>query len=131
MKQLKLLTLSLFLTFSFVSAHEGHDHGAPTFQAPKGGVLKSASFGHFELVRKGSEAQIYWYDEAGKQLETQDLQVTAELELPRKKSTPVTLANNKSHWSAQIDSKGVHRFTLKVNMQKGSEKDYVTFTIEK
>lgn len=133
MKQLtlKMLSLGLFFALSTAFAHEGHDHGAPTFQAPKGGVLKSASFGHFELVKKGSEAQIYWYDESGKQIETQDLQLTAELELPRKKPTPLTLANNKTHWSAQIDAKGAHRFTLKVNMQKGCEKDYVTFTIEK
>lgn len=128
---MKQLLLALLFTTTMTFAHEGHDHGAPTFQAPKGGVLKTASFGHFELVKKGPEVLIYWYDEAGKQQDTQSLQVTAQLELPRQKATPVSLVNHKTHWSAQVDSKSAHRYSLKVNMQKGNEKDYVTFTVEK
>lgn len=131
MNYLSTIFLAL-LSFAFFTlhAHEGHDHGAPTFQAPKGGILKSASHGHFELIKKDNVVSIYAYTNEGKSIETKNLQLAAELELPRKKAAGIALIDKKTHWETIVDSQGAHRFTLKVSIDDGKEKDYVKFTVE-
>ena len=111
--------------------HEGHDHGAPTFQAPKGGVLKSTYMGHFELVKNQNSLSLYVYDDKGQALPTKKFKIDALLELPRKKANSISLIDKGTHWESTVDSKGAHRFTLKVNIDDGKEKDHVKFTIEK
>jgi hypothetical protein len=130
MKSLIQITiLGVLIGFS-AFAHEGHDHGAPSFQAPRGGILKSALDYHFELVRDKNTVQIYAYDQAGKELPTNKFKTTAELELPRQKKTGLPLVDKKTNWEATVDAKGAHRFTLKLNLEAGNEKDYVSFTVE-
>lgn len=127
------LILSILFTFSFLnltSAHEGHDHGAASFQAPKGGILKSIENSHFELVRSGQNIQIYAYDEQGKALATSKFKTNAELELPRQKKTALAMTDKGTHWEANVDAKGAHRFTVRFNVDDGKEKDYVSFTVE-
>ncbi|MFN7823727.1 MAG: hypothetical protein ACK5P6_00020 [Pseudobdellovibrionaceae bacterium] len=125
------LTLALSLLVTQVSfAHEGHDHGAASFQAPKGGILKSIENSHFELVRSGQFVQIYAYDNEGKALATSKFKTSAELQLPRKKKEVLTLNDKGTHWEAQVNSQGAHRFTVKFNTDDGKEKDYVSFTVE-
>ncbi len=127
------MILSILTTFAFLnlaSAHEGHDHGAPSFQAPKGGILKSIENSHFELVRSGQNIQIYAYDNQGKALPTSQFKTNAELDFPRKKKEPLTMTDKGTHWESSVDSKGAHRFTIKFNVDDGKEKDYVSFTVE-
>lgn len=126
--------LSLLFTFLAVttcaSPGLGHDHGAPTFQPPKGGVLKSTHMGHFELVKNQNTVNLYVYNEDGKSLPTKDFKLTANLELPRKKASSIILNDKTTHWETIIDAKGAHRFTLKLLIDDGKEKDNVQFTIE-
>jgi len=131
MKTLKLLALTVITAFSMAAfAGAEHDHGAPTFQPPKGGILKSTHSTHFELVKGSKGVNIYAYDKDGKGIATKGLTLTAELELPRQKATAVTLTSKETHWEANVDAKGAHRYTLKVNIDDGKEKDYVKFTVE-
>lgn len=128
---MKYFIFTILITLCIqTAAHEGHDHGAATFQPPKGGILKTALFGHFELVKKKDLISIFLYNKEGKLQPTTGLSLKAELELPRKKSTPVELTDKNTHWEAQIQSQGTHRFTLKITIDNGKEKDYVTFTVE-
>ena len=127
---MQLLVSGLLLTFSNAQAHEGHDHGAASFQPPKGGVLQTSFENHFELVKKGQVLFIYVYDQKGKTVETKGFKVSAELELPRKKKMPATLNDLGTHWESKIDMQGAHRMTFKLNVDNGKEKDYVQFTIE-
>lgn len=131
MKTLKLLAFTVITAFALAAfAGAEHDHGAPTFQPPKGGILKSTHSAHFELVKGAKGISLYAYDKAGKGLPTKGLTLSAELEIPRQKATPVTLTNKETHWEANVDAKNAHRFTLKVNIIDGKEKDYVKFTVE-
>lgn len=130
MKQF-LTILFLFSISITTKAHEGHDHGAATFQPPKGGVIQTSMQGHFELVNQGNKIQLYVYDNKGTAKETKGLTLTTELELPRKKAEKISLTDKGTHWEADIDSKGAHRFTLKITIDDGKDKDYVKFTIEK
>lgn len=126
-----LFIFCLAIAFSALTfAHEGHDHGASTFQAPKGGILKTTFNAHFELVKLQNVINLYVYDKDGKNLPTKDYRLTAELELPRKKSTPIALNDKSTHWETTVDAKGAHRFTLKINIDNGKEKDHVKFTVE-
>jgi len=131
MKSFKVFALATLTAIS-LSAFAGseHDHGAPTFQPPKGGVLKSTDSAHFELVKGAQGVSIYAYDKEGKALAAKGFTLTAELELPRKKATPVTLVKKESHWEANINAQGAHRYSLKVMIDDGKEKDHVKFTVE-
>lgn len=132
MKQLSMILFTcLLMIFTKAPAHDGHDHGAATFQPPKGGILQTAQQGHFELVSQGNKIQIYVYDAKGTAKQTKGLTLTTELELPRKKAEKISLADKGTHWETDVDSKGAHRFTLKITIDDGKEKDYVKFTIEK
>lgn len=130
MKQF-ILFACVFMILGLAQAHDGHDHGAPTFQPPKGGVLQTAQQGHFELVSQGDKIQVYLYDLKGAAKATQGLTLITELELPKKKIEKIQLTDKGTHWEAQIDGKGAHRMTLKITIDDGKEKDYVKFTIEK
>ncbi len=125
-----LMMIILVVVGISVAAHEGHDHGAPTFQPPKGGILKTSLFGHFELVKKKDLVSLYLYSTDGKPLPTKGLTLKSELELPRKKSSPIDLTDKGTHWETQVQSHGTHRYSLKINIHNGKEKDYVTFTVE-
>ena len=131
MNKFKLLIAALVASAT-INAFAGaeHDHGAPTFQARKGGILKSTHSTHFELVKNHNTVTIYAYDQEGKSLTTKSLKLTGELEIPRKKVSPITLTDKSTHWETSIDSQGAHRFTLKVLIDDGKEKDYVKFTVE-
>lgn len=107
-----------------------HDHGAPTFQAPKGGILQSTHASHFELVAEGGTVKIYPYDQKGKGRATKEFKASAELELPRKKGVPLKLVDEQTHWSAKISVEGVHRYTIKLKIEEGGDRDYVKFTVE-
>lgn len=122
--------VAAIVTVNFAWGGAEHDHGAPTFQAPKGGVLKSTHSAHFELVRNQNIVSIYAYDQKGQSLPTKGFRATAELELPRKKVSPISLIDKSTHWEATVDSKSAHRFTLKMLIDDGKDKDYVKFTIE-
>lgn len=131
MKSFKNLILGL-LALTSVSAFAGtdHDHGVPTFQAPKGGVLKSTNNAHFELIKNQNIVKIYAYNQEGNSLPTKGFKLTANLELPRKKATPISLTDKTTHWETTVDPQGAHRFTLNVNIEDGKEKDDVKFTVE-
>jgi len=124
-----LLTAITILSITAVAGSE-HDHGAPSFQPPKGGILKSTHSMHLELVKGAKGIIIYAYNMEGKALGTKNLQLDATLELPRKKPVALKLENKETHWEAAVDSQGTHRYTVKVNIDDGKEKDYVKFTIE-
>ena len=132
MKKGLSLLLVVFSLVTVAFAGSEHDHGAPTFQPPKGGVLQSTDHNHFELVKKGKTVFIYAYSEKGKAIETKSLKVAGELEIPRTKATPIKLMDKKTHWELELDSKALsaHRFSLKVLVEDGKEKDYVKFTVE-
>ncbi len=130
-KSLSLLVV-IVSTIVVAFASPDHDHGAPTFQPPKGGVLQSTHHNHFELVKKAKTIFIYAYTEAGKPVETKNIKLSAEMEIPRTKAVPINLTDKKTHWETELDSKALasHRFSLKVQVGDGKEKDYVKFTVE-
>lgn len=131
MKTLRTILAAAVLVISTtVLASPDHDHGAPTFQPPKGGILKSTHMAHFELVKSANSVSLYAYNKEGKALPTKGLKVSADLELPRQKPTPVSLTDKETHWEATIDSKSAHRYSLKVKIDDGKEKDNVKFTVE-
>ena len=128
----------LLLALAFVSApafaHEGHNHDAPTtIQAPKGGVVKALDESRVEVVAKGKDIKIYFYDKEMKPREASGFKVTAIAELPRgKKSEVVNLGAKEAQLEGTYDAKGAHRYTLKLNVtdSKTGRADNLSFTIE-
>jgi hypothetical protein len=119
------------LGFCFQSiAGTDHDHGAPTFQPPKGGILRSTAYGHFELVKKDSTLNFYHYDDQGKTLPTAGIKLAGSLELPKKKTLPLSVSDKGTHWEAALGEQKAHRTTVKLKITKGTEVDDVKFTVE-
>ena len=129
MKKL-ILTLAIAFIGSSTFASPDHDHGAPSFQPRKGGVLKSAHENHFEMVRKGTTIFLYAYDEKGNSVPTSNFKLSTELEIPKRGKSAITLTDKKTHWESTIDWKGAHRVTLAIGVTVGKEKDDVKFTLE-
>lgn len=128
--KLKLFLLIALFKSSIVNAHENHDHGAPTIQAPKGGILKATHNALFELVQSNQLTKIYVYDPKGQSLTTTKFKIQAALEIPRKKTTKLDLKDLTTHWETVVNASGAHRFTIKLNIDDGKGKDDVQFTVE-
>lgn len=120
-----------FWAFSAV-AHEGHD--APTtLKAPKGGVLKELMEARVEVVSKGKDLKIYFYDKEMKPTQVSGFKVSARAELPRtKKIENLELKAQETFFESSYDAQGAHRYTLKLTVTdlKLNDTDHLTFTIE-
>jgi len=129
-----LIATLLLVTFASVSASSHEDHGSPqNVQAPKGGVIKGLEETYIEVVVKGKDVKIYFYDKELKPRDVAGYKVSAQAELPRsKKIEPVKLTAKGGYFEAAYDAKGSHRYTLKliVNDPKTGHNDNLQFTIE-
>lgn len=130
-----LLPLPLFLfSIAIAFGHEGHDHDTPRMiQAPKGGVIKSLEETHVEVVSKGKDVRIYFYDKELKPRPAAEFKVSAVAELPRTKKTEVVkLTAKENFFEGSYDAKGIHRYTLIVTIvdPKTGHPDQLSFTIE-
>jgi len=135
MKNLTFATfIALTISISTTWAHEGHDHDAPKkMQAPKGGVVKSLEETHVEVVSKGKDLKIYFYDSEMKPKEAQGLKVAAKAEIPRtKKTEDITFKASGNSLEGSYDAKGTHRYTLILNIADPAtgHSDILKFTIE-
>lgn len=132
MRNLRVLPVVFVGLMSF--AHEGHDHDAPrTGQAPKGGVIKSLEETSVEVVSKGKDLKIYFYDKELKPRDVETYTVSAKAELPRtKKIENITLKPMGTFFEASFDAKGAHRYTLLLAVKdpKAANEDMLKFTIE-
>lgn len=135
MKKMKILLAALTFAAAQGYAHEGHDHGPSTLQAPKGGVLRSLEEVHLELKTDGKKLSLYAYelDEKSQKLVAADVKkfpVKATATLPRKKPEAVDLSPKGDHWEASFDAKGAHRYTLEVAIKQAGHDDKVKYTVE-
>lgn len=126
-----VLAVSIVAT-SFAMAHEGHDEPV-SVQAPKGGVIKGIENAYIEVVVKGKDVKIYFYDKEMKPQDVSAFKVSAAAELPRtKKTEPVTLKAQGNSFEAVFDAKGAHRYSLVLTVvdPKHGHDDKLTFTVE-
>ena len=123
------------LCFTEALAHEGHDHGPGSVQAPKGGVMRSLETVHLELKAEGKALRIYPYEMDAK---TQKLvpadvakfPVKATVTLPKKKPEALELSPKGDHWEGTFDAKGAHRYALELAITQGGHNDKVKYTVE-
>lgn len=129
-----LLILLVSLSTPLIFAHEGHNHDAPTtIKAPKGGTVKELDEAIIELIYKGKDIKIYFYDKSLKPLANERFQIKAMAIHPRtKKEDPITFSITDAHYHGIYDAKGIHRYSLKLNvLDKNLNVSVdVTFTIE-
>ncbi len=129
----KVVMLGMLVSFTSF-AHEGHDHDAPTaLKAPKGGVIKALDEARVEVVYKGKNVKVYVYDQEGKPASASRFKIDAKAMMPRgKKEDVIALAAKENFFEAEYDAKGIHRYTLKLNVtdSKTGRTDPLTFTIE-
>lgn len=133
-KLFAILFLGLSLGISQASAHEGHDHDAPTTLKPlKGGVIKALDESRVEVLSKGKSLKIFFYDNEMKPLSAEGFTVKAQAQHPRtKKTEPVAFAASEGALVAQYDAKSLHRYTLKLEIKdlKAGHTYNLSFVIE-
>ncbi len=133
-----ILSLVLLLLPFTGAAHEGHDHGPSKVPLQKGGVMRSLETVHLELVYKDKSVEIYPFEtkldpKTPGKLKPADVgrfPVSATVELPKTKTQNVELKPTGDHWTAALDPKGAHRFTLTLAIKQGGHSDQVKWTIE-
>jgi hypothetical protein len=118
MKVFAQVILFMFCVSSLVFGHEGHDHDGPTtIQAPKGGVIKALDEARVEVVSKGKDIKIYFYNKDMSPAKVSDFKVVAKAELPRtKKVDSILLTPSENHFKAFYDAKGSHRYNLRLEI---------------
>lgn len=128
---LKIIMLCVVLVVGFSAhAHEGHDHGPSTVQAPKGGIIRSLETVHLELLHKGKTITVYAYDVNLKPADVSKFPIKATVTLPKRKPEPLKLTANGDHWLGEFDAKGAHRYTLELSIQQGGHEDQVKYNVE-
>jgi len=127
---MKTLYIILALICTPILAHEGHDHGPKSVQAPKGGIIRSLETIHLELVTEGKTINIYVYDKNLKPADVKNFPANLTVTLPKKKSESLQLASKGDHWEAIFDSKNSHRFVLQLSIKQGGHDDKVKWTVE-
>lgn len=133
MKSKLMILVMTALILPWAHSHEGHHHGAEGVKPQKGGVLQTLETIHLELVQMNKEVRVYVFskDKPPKPLPTKSYPVSARVVYPRGKGeSKVELTAKKDHWSATVDSKGMHRYDFILNIEQGGHKDDVKFTIE-
>ena len=133
MKKLFAIFAALLLSGN-IFAHEGHDHDGPVkVQAPKGGMIKMLDDSYLEVVNKGKTFNIYLYDKDLKPIDAKTFAITAKVQKPRGKTMEdVKLEAKDLNLEGSFDAKGIHRYTLILNVKSPKEEhaDTVKFTIE-
>lgn len=134
---MRKLLLSAMLAFAVsTSGHEGHDHNGPAgVQAPKGGIIRGVEHSYIEVVSKGKDLKVYFYD---KELKPQDpalYTTSAKVQLPRvKKTEELSLTPKDNALEASYDAKKAHRYTLLLSVKDSKSKqehaDILKYTIE-
>lgn len=131
------VSLSLLISFQ-VFAHEGHDHGPAAVPVQKGGIVRSLETVNLELVFKDKTVSIYPFKtemnpKTPGKLTPADIgayPVSATVEMPKAKPVALALKPAGDHWEASVDAKGVHRFTVVLDIKQGGHSDKVKWTVE-
>lgn len=139
---MKKLILAIGLVFSLNAlasgdhshGDHGHSHDAPgVVQAPKGGVVKSIESVHVEVVAKGQDIKVYLYSLDLKPADVSGYKIKLTAEMPRtKKKEELVVKATGNMLEASFDAKGVHRYTLVVNISdpRHGHDDKLLYTIE-
>jgi hypothetical protein len=126
-----LLTAALIaLASQFTLAHEGHKIPG-SIAAPHGGLLKAAGSIYLELVTSKDGIKVYPVDHEMKALALTGLKLEGKVLFPKKiKSEAVQFATEADAFTAKVDAKGAHRYTLNLEVTADGKKNLVKFNVE-
>lgn len=130
MKRVIPILATLFFSFG-VLAHEGHDKSPGAVAAPHGGVVQGTSHIYLELVTKSDGVHVFPFDHDMKLIPLKDVKLEGTMALPKKgKSEAVKFTPEGDAFTAKIDAKGAHRYTLDLSVVHGGKKEKVKFNVE-
>lgn len=119
------------LLYGPVFAHEGHDKTPGAIAAPHGGAVQGTSSLYWELLSDSSGLKLYPLTHDLTPIEPKSISLSGTASFPKKpKAEPVTFAAQSDHFSAQVNSKGSHRYTLSLSFTYKGKKEKVKFQVE-
>lgn len=127
--------LATLLAMPAAIAHEGHNHGGGSEQAPHGGVIKANGPLRVELVQESDALKIYVMDEKLKTVPAKDLKVEATTQAPKKPKAPLKLsskteADGATYYEGKLSDTGSYRYQLEVSIAHGGKNQKVSFQVE-
>jgi len=132
MKQLVIaITFLTLISINSVMAHEGHNKTPGAVAAPHGGVMQGLENIYLELLVDASGIKLYPYDHDLKPVALKDVKIEGSVTFPKKtKAEKVALTSEGDAFSAKVDAKGAHRYTLEVTVTHQGKKEKTKFNVE-
>lgn len=128
---MKYLILILLALPAISFAHEGHDKAPGAVSAPHGGLIQGTSEMYLELVASSEGVKIYPFTHNLKPIALKDIQLDGKVSFPKKaKSESVKFESAEDAFSAKVNSKGAHRYTLELNITYQGKKEKTKFNVE-
>lgn len=126
-----ILTLIMMCMPLMSFAHEGHDKTPGAVTAPHGGVMKDLKHIYLELLVDTTGIKLYPYDHDLKPVALSDIKIEALATFPKKsKAEKIVFTTEADAFSAKVDAKGAHRYTLEVTVTHQEKKDKTKFNVE-
>lgn len=128
----KVILALLIAGFPFLAfSHEGHDKTPGAVAAPHGGMMKDLEHNYLELVTEGSSIKLYFYEHDLKPISAKDIKVDGSATFPKKsKAEKLAFTNEGESFSATVDAKGAHRYTLDLSVTSHGKKEKTKFNVE-
>jgi hypothetical protein len=112
-------------------AHEGHDKSPGMVAAPHGGIIKAAGSIYLELVSNKDGVKIYPVDHDMKAVAVTVIQLDGKVLFPKKiKPEAVQFTTEGDAFTAKINAKGSHRYTLNLDVTANGKKESLKFNVE-
>lgn len=123
-----LFILALSVMSPSLQAHEGHGDTPGSAKALHGGVVKTGKELNLEIVSAGGELKLYPVDHGGSDIQLSEVKLTATVQPPKGKATPITLEQKDNAYYAKLDFKGAYRLSVDVKAEYKGKKD--TFKVQ-
>ena len=128
----KIILTVVLMSIPFMSfAHEDHDKTPDTVAAPHGGIMKDLKHIYLELLVDTGGIKIYPYDHDLKPVVLKNVKMEGTARFPKKaKTEKVAFTTEDGAFSAKVDAKGAHRYSLEVTVTHQGKKEKTKFNVE-
>jgi hypothetical protein len=130
MKQI-LIALTFLIPINSAFAHEGHDKTPGAVSAPHGGIMQDLEGIYLELLVDANGIKLFPYDHDQKPIPTKNVKLEGIASFPKKaKPETVNFTMDSEGFTAKVEAKGAHRYTLEVTVSYGGKKEKTKFNVE-
>lgn len=114
-----------------IYAHEGHDQVPGAITANHGGTVKAGKQFNLEYVFSGTELKLFPVSHEGKDLDVNNVKLTATTKSPKTKTENIKLEQKENMYTSTVDFKNAYRIEVLVNAEEKGKKSTFKIQLEK